>query len=280
MKGEDNIKMKDEKKTKKQLLKELVELRQRIAELEVAETERKRAEEELHKKKAELEEINKELKEYTYTISHDLKEPLRSLQAFSSFLLEDYGDQIDEKGKDYLERLQRASTRMGNLIEDLLKLSRIGREKIELKNVDLNELLREVKNELEARLEEKKAELRIESFPTIKCQRTLMGELFKNLISNGIKFNESEKPVVEVKCEERRDEYLFSVEDNGIGIKERYLDKVFGIFEQLIPREKYEGTGAGLTICKKIVEEYGGKIWAESEVGKGSTFYFTIPRHR
>ncbi len=280
MKGEDNIKMKDENKTKKQLLKELVELRQRIAELEVAETERKRAEEELHKKKAELEEINKELENYTYTISHDLKEPLRSLQAFSSFLVEDYGDQLDEEGKDYLERLHKASARMGDLIEDLLKLSRIGREKIEFKRVDLNELLREVKNELAARLEEKKAELRIESFPTIKCQRTLMGELFKNLISNGVKFNESERPVVEVKCEERRDEYLFSVKDNGIGIEERYLKKIFGIFERLNPLEKYKGTGAGLTICKKIVEEYGGKIWAESEVGKGSNFYFTIPRHR
>ena len=216
--------------------------------------------------------------DFTYVVSHDLKEPLRSVRTFSEFLVEDYGDRLDEEGKDYLERLQKAAIRMGNLIDDLLKLSRIGRIKMEFTEVDLNELLQNIREDLIAAIEEKNVDLQIGSLPVIRCQRTLMSELFKNLISNGIKFSEAEKPIVEVGCEEGKDEYLFSVKDNGIGIEEMYLERIFNIFQRLNPREKYEGTGAGLTICKKIVEEHGGKIWVESKVGEGSTFFFTIPK--
>lgn len=242
-------------------------------------TERKKAEEKRERLIEELQAKNAEMDNFTYAVSHDLKEPLISLSNFSELLLEDYADKLDETGKDYLKRLQRAAIRMGDLIDDLLKLSRIGSKKIEVKNVDLNELLQKVREELATALEEKNVDLRIGSLPVIRCQRTLMGEVFKNLIDNGIKFNEEEKPIVEVECENRKNEYLFSIKDNGIGIEERYLDRIFGIFERLNPREKYEGTGAGLTISEKIVKEHGGKIWAESEVGKGSTFYFTIPKN-
>ena len=242
-------------------------------------TNRKKMEVILHRKNIELEEINKELEDYTYVISHDLKEPLRSLQVFSSFLSEAQDSKISERGKDCLERIQKASARMSHLIDDLLKLSRIGREEVELKDVDLNELLSEVKDELTGIIEEEKTELNIDSLPKVKCNGVLIGELFKNLISNSIKFNEK-KPVVEITCNERDNEYVFSVKDNGIGIEDKYLNEIFGIFKQLNPREKYGGTGAGLTICKKIVEEHGGKIWIESMgPGKGCTFYFTIPKY-
>ncbi len=239
-----------------------------------------RSEEDLRRSKAEIEEINKELEDYTYVISHDLKEPLRSLRAFTDFFLEDYGGQIDEKGKEYVESIQKASIRMTNLVDDLLKLSRIGRKKMELQEVDLNELLAEVKDELAATIKDKNAEVRNDLLPVVKCQRILIGELFRNLIANGIKFNVEKKPIVEVNYYECNGEYVFSVKDNGIGIEEKYLNEIFDVFKRLHQRESYEGTGAGLTICKKIVERHGGKIWAESEIGKGSTFHFIIPKHR
>lgn len=239
-------------------------------------TERKKMEEELRKKKTEVEAINKELEDYTYAVSHELQAPLRSIKAFSDFLLEDYDEKLDERSKDYLNRLKNASTRMGNLIDDLLALSRVG-GKMELEKVDLNELLQEVKDELI--VQEKNAELKIESLPTINCNKLLMKQLFENLIDNGIKFNEK-KPEIEIRCDERKekDQYVFSVKDNGIGIENKYLEKIFDVFERLHPLDKYGGTGAGLAICKKIVDRHGGKIWAESKLGEGSTFYFTIPK--
>jgi len=243
-------------------------------------TERKKMEKELLQKNIELMEINKELEDYTYVISHDLKEPLRSLRIFSSYLLEEPRSNISEQGKDCLERIQKAAVRMGNLVDDLLKLSRIGRQEIEFKETDITELLQEVTKELTGIISEKKGEVKFGSFPVITCNSVLIGELFKNLISNGIKFNDGEKPIVEITCDEWENEYLFCVKDNGIGIDPKYLDTIFVIFKQLNPREKYGGTGAGLTICKKIVEKHGGKIWAESSgEGKGSTFYFTLPKN-
>ncbi|MFH1102038.1 MAG: PAS domain S-box protein [Methanobacteriota archaeon] len=245
-------------------------------------TERKKMEEELRRKNIQLEEINKALEDYTYVISHDLKEPLRSLRIFSSFLLEEPGSNLSEREKDCLERIQKAAVRMGNLVDDLLKLSRIGRQDIEFKETDITELLREGMKELTGIISEKKGEVKFGSFPVIISNSVLIGELFKNLISNGIKFNDGEKPIVEITCDERENEYLFCVKDNGIGIDSKYLDTIFVIFKQLNPREKYGGTGAGLTICKKIVEKHGGgRIWAESSgEGKGSVFYFIIPKKR
>lgn len=241
-------------------------------------TERKKMEEELRRKNIQLEEINKELEDYTYVVSHDLKEPVRSLQAFSDFLLEELDNQLSEKARDYLERIQKASARMTNLINDLLKLSKIGQAEIELEKIDLNVLFNEVKNDLVGIIIEKQAEIKIMPLPVIKCNGTLVSELFKNLISNSIKFSE-EKPLVEIRCDEQDKEYLFCIKDNGIGIEEAYLDKIFEVFKQINPREKYDGTGLGLTICKKIVKKHGGNIWVESTgLGKGSTFYFTIPK--
>ena len=242
-------------------------------------TDRKKMEEDLRRKNVELERINRELEDYSYVISHDLKEPLRSLRVFSNFLLDDHDSKIGEQGKDCLERIQKASTRMSNLIDDLLKLSRIGREEVEFIETDLNELLLEVKDELTGIIEGRKADVTTDSLPVIRCNRILMGELFKNLISNGIKFGEEKNPVVAVTCDEHDNKYVFRVKDNGIGIDDKYLDEIFGIFKQLNPREKYGGTGAGLTICKKIVEEHDGKIWAESAgLGNGCTFCFSIPK--
>ncbi len=243
-------------------------------------TEKKRLEQSLQEKTKRLEEKNQQLEQFTHVVSHDLKEPLRTISAFSQYLLEDYYDKLDEDGKDYLTRINRASLRMQNLIDDLLRLSRIGTRHETLEKVYLSEVFEQIKEDMKARLEN--VELRLpKTMPIIIANRTHMVELFGNLISNAIKYNDKPEKRVEIGWSQQGEFYKFYVRDNGIGIEEQYLDKIFELFERLNPRgDDYESTGAGLTICKRIVEEYGGRIWVESKVGEGSTFYFTLPNPR
>lgn len=241
-------------------------------------TERKRAEKELEKYTKELERVNQDLEDFTSTVSHDLKAPLRSIQAFNTLLMEDYADTLDETGRGYLNKVKGAVERMSVQIEDLLTLSRVGRKFIEIETVDMNELLEEIKTDISARIEERGGEVVVGKLPPISTQRIWLKELFTNLIDNGLKFNRADKPKVEVSCEEREQDYLFKVEDNGIGIEEKYLDKIFMLFERLHSLSEYEGTGAGLAICKKIVEGLGGALRVESKPGEGSTFCFTMDK--
>lgn len=238
-----------------------------------------RLERDLREKKEALEASNQELEDYTYVISHELKEPLRSLRIFAHFLLEDYADRLDEQGRDYLQRIHRAAVRMGTLVDDLLRLSRIGREDIAFEAVDFNDLVADVREELAALIAEANAEVEVHHLPVVSCQRRLMSEVFKNLIANGIRFNDAQRPTVEVSAIERDGVHQVNVKDNGIGIEEQQLESIFGIFTQLHPKEEYGGTGAGLAICKKIIEAHDGSIWAESTPGEGTTFHFTIPEH-
>jgi PAS domain S-box-containing protein len=242
-------------------------------------TQRKRAEEVFKGHAEELARSNRELEDFTYVVSHDLKEPLRGIDAFSTFLVEDYGDKLDEQGRKYVSVLRDSARRMSALIEDLLMLSRIGRTRPEYVTVSVEPLLEDIRQDLSFTLEQKKVDLRIQSdLPTITYQPTHLKQVFQNLISNAVKFNDKPHRVVEIACREDDGVYTFSVRDNGIGIDERYHEKIFQIFQRLGRREDYEGTGAGLTICKKIVEAHGGKIWLESKVGEGSIFSFTIPK--
>jgi len=248
------------------------------------------AEEELKKHMKELERANRDLEDFTSTVSHDLKMPLRAIQAFNQLLIEDYAGTLDETGRDYLNKVKEAVERMAALIEDLLKLSRVGRKFTEVEKIDLNEVVEEIKSDLSARIEERGGEVVvIGKLPTISTQRIWMKELFMNLIDNGLKFNKSKKPRVEVSCEEitavikfireiSKGDWLFKVKDNGIGIDEKDQGRIFNLFERLHSQSEYEGTGAGLAICKKIVNELGGTIHVESKPGEGSTFFFVIPR--
>jgi light-regulated signal transduction histidine kinase (bacteriophytochrome) len=238
-----------------------------------------RLERDAREQREELEAVRRELEDYTYVVSHELKEPLRSLRIFSGFLLEDYGDRLDEQGRDYVQRLHRASVRLSSLVDDLLLLSRIGQTGGAVERVDMNELVAEARDELAALVEESEATVRAQPLPVVACQRRLMGEVFKNVIANGIRFNEEEHPVVEVSCAERNGAFCFSARDNGIGIEPDRLEDVFDLFTQLHPRERYGGNGAGLAICKKIVEAHGGRIWVESLPGEGTVVWFTIPKH-
>jgi len=242
-------------------------------------TQRIHLEEQLEAKAAELAHSNKELESFTYVVSHDLKEPLRSISAFSTFLLEDYKEKLDDQGVEYLAILVRSAERMRQLIEDLLELSRIGRVREMASWVDLNSLLPEVAEDLSTAIEERKVHLRIEpELPQVYGEMVRIRQLFANLISNAIKFNSNPQPEVEVGFRPGTRTNTFYVKDNGPGIDPRYHEKIFQIFQRLGLRDEVEGTGAGLTICRKIVEDLGGQLWVESREGQGANFLFTMPR--
>ncbi|MHC3129265.1 MAG: PAS domain S-box protein [Candidatus Bathyarchaeota archaeon] len=241
-------------------------------------TERKKVQKAINKAMRLLKQSNEELESYTYVVSHDLKVPLRTIQSFGAFILEDYGDKLDETGQDYLNRMVNASSRMDSMIEDLLVLSRVGRKFTKFEKMDLNKLLEETLADIEMTIKERNAEIVVDKLPAITVQRMWMKQLFMNLIDNGLKFNESKTPKIEVLYQERKTDHLFKVRDNGIGIEKKYLKRIFNLFERASAQRKYKGTGAGLAICKKIVEQLEGKIWVESTPGEGSTFMFSIPK--
>lgn len=235
-------------------------------------TDRKKTEQKLREKIREMD-------DFIHVVSHDLKEPLRGIEAFAGFLAEDYAHLLDEEGRRYVHFLQSSAVRMKDLIHDLLTLASISRKAPTWQQVDLNEILLRVEQDLEYTIRQKQARVeRPTPLPTVLCDPTQIGEVFKNLLSNAVKFNTSSAPEVKIDLKEEGRSYLFSVKDNGIGIDPRYQEQIFGLFERLHPQEEFEGTGAGLAICKKIIESYGGKIWVESELGEGSTFFFTLPK--
>jgi PAS domain S-box-containing protein len=242
-------------------------------------TERKQAEEALAHKTEELTRMNAELEDFTHSVSHDLKEPLRGIEAFAGFIADDYGDKLDEQGQRYVNVLRESAVRMKDLIDDLLQLSRIGRTRIEYAPVPLRSLVEDVTLELSFALQQKHAELRLDpELPTVTCDPVRMREVFKNLISNAIKYNDKPSPQIKISCRSENGGFTFCVRDNGIGIDPQYHEKVFKIFQRLHHREEYEGTGVGLAICKKVIEAHGGRIWVESAAGEGTAFLFTIPR--
>jgi len=230
-------------------------------------------------KSREIEARNKDLDDFTYVVSHDLKEPLISIEGYSKILLKEYEGQVGPEGKEYLGSLINSSTRLKNLIDDLLTLSRLGRVSEAVGPVSLSEIVRDVLQDIRFTLREHHATVEVQGdLPTVVYNPTQLGIVVRNLVSNGIKFNARPDPRVDISCETLVTEYLISVRDNGIGIEERYFDKIFMIFQRLHRTEEYRGTGAGLTIVKKIVENHGGRIEVRSVHGEGSTFSFTIPR--
>lgn len=232
---------------------------------------------ELSEANAELRQSNRDLDDFAYIASHDLKEPLRGIHNYSMFLLEDYGDKLDADGKAKLETLMRLTRRMEVLIDSLLQFSRLGRVDLAIDDVDLNEILAEVLDNLDINLKEEKVEVAVpRPLPTVRCDRVRVGEIFHNLIVNGVKYNDKPRKRIEVGYLDD-DPPVFYVRDNGIGIPEKHHDAIFRIFKRLHARDKFGGgTGAGLTIVKKIVERHNGRIWVESEPGEGTTFHFTL----
>lgn len=227
-----------------------------------------------------LEQKNQELEDFVYTVSHDLKAPVISFQGFSSLLVRRYAEALDATGRHYLCRIQENADHMERLIGDLLELSRIGRTTEAYEEVDVKEVVHRVLESVRFQLEERDADVQIpEEFPVIRCDRLRLEQVFMNLISNAVKYAHSERPLrIEVGWDEKDGYYRLYVRDNGIGIDPAYHERIFGIFQRLHDVEGVEGTGAGLTIARRIVEYHGGRIWVESERDKGATFYFTLPR--
>jgi len=228
---------------------------------------------------AELESRTAEMETFTYSVSHDLKEPLRGLEAFSRFLVEDYADVLDDQGRDYLNRIAKASARLKDMIEELLTLARLGRRPPQLERVNIRRVVEDFLAANEMRLKESNAEALIEgALPDVLADLTRVEQVFGNLIGNGLKFNKSARPSVQVGLADVTGGWVtFFVRDNGIGIAPEYQERIFGIFQRLHIREEYEGTGAGLAIAKRAAEALGGRVWLESEPGAGSTFYVCLP---
>ncbi|PHJ66939.1 cyanobacterial phytochrome A [Nostoc linckia z18] len=228
----------------------------------------------------ELKRSNNELDAFAYIASHDLKEPLRGIHNYSNFLIEDYGEILNEEGREKLKTLIRLTQRMEDLIDSLLHFSRLGRVDLSMQHTDINGVVQRNLDLLSARIEEMKVEIRIpRPLPTVYCDRVQVGEVFNNLIANAIKYNDKPEKWIEIGYIEAAapTPAIFYVRDNGIGIREKHFEAIFRIFKRLHGPSKYGGgTGAGLTITKKIVERHGGKIWVESTYGEGSTFYFTL----
>lgn len=244
--------------------------------------ERQRAERELEDRNIELHRSNQDLDDFAYIASHDLKEPLRGIHNFSVFLLEDYGDKLDEEGKSKLETLTRLSRRMEVLIDSLLHFSRLGRVDLAIEDVDLNDIVAEVIDSIAFNLKENRVEVVIpRRLPVVRCDHVRIRELYHNLIINGVKYNDKPEKRIEIGWEEEGagQPPSFYVRDNGIGIQEKHYESIFRIFKRLHGRDKFGGgTGAGLTIVKKIVERHSGRIWVDSKVGEGTTIHFTLEK--
>ncbi len=249
-------------------------------------TERKKANERmkelnraLEQQTKELAASNAELEQFAFVASHDLQEPLRMITSFLAQLERKYGDELDDKAQKYIHFATDGAKRMRQIILDLLDYSRVGKVDIEREEVDLNEILDVVKRLHNKLIEEKKAVVTWDKMPVISAAGGPMQQLFQNLVHNALSYQKKgNKPAVKIWSEESEDHWKFYVRDNGIGIDPEYTDQIFNIFQRLHGRDEYSGTGVGLAICKKIVEDHGGEIGVESEPGEGSTFYFTIKK--
>lgn len=223
----------------------------------------------------ELQRSNAELEQFAYVASHDLQEPLRTVTSYVQLLERRYKDKLDDDANDFIAFAVDGSNRMRVLIQSLLEYSRVN-SKRPFEELDLNVFMKTILINLNESIKENNVKINVNPLPKIFGDPILMNQLFQNLLSNAIKFKGEVPPEIAISCEKKEDKFLFSIKDNGIGIEKEYHDKIFVIFQRLQDKGKYSGTGIGLAICKKIVERHGGKIWVESELGKGTTFYFTI----
>jgi signal transduction histidine kinase len=231
----------------------------------------------LNRQADELKRSNADLEQFAYVASHDLQEPLRMVSGFTGLLKRRYGGKLDADADEYIEFAVSGANRMQSLINDLLSYSRVGREEVAAKAVDTQAALDQALANLQTAIEERSAMVSCGHLPTVWANHGMLVRLFQNLISNALKFCKAERPIVRIQAEARGGDWVFSVADNGIGIDPQYKDRIFLIFQRLHKQSEYPGTGIGLAVCKRIVERNGGRIWLESEPGKGTTFFFTLP---
>jgi light-regulated signal transduction histidine kinase (bacteriophytochrome) len=231
----------------------------------------------LKKQSKELKRSNEELEQFAYMVSHDLHEPLRMVSSYTQLLARRYKDKIDNDANDFISHAVEGTNRMQWLINDLLNYSRIQTNESAFEEASCCEILGQVKTNLQIAIEKSSALITNDFLPTINANPVQMMQLFQNLLDNAIKFAGELSPRIHVSADKKDDEWVFSVNDKGIGIDPQFNEHIFLIFKRLHDREKYPGTGIGLAVCKRIVERHGGRIWVESGTGNGTTFYFTMP---
>jgi len=225
----------------------------------------------------ELETANKELEAFTYSVSHDLMAPLRIIDGFSQVLLDDYKHKLDQEGVQTLEIIKRNATRMGELVNDLLNLARLGRTNLVKRSVNMNELVTSVIDELRFSTNKLDAKIKLYDLKPADCDPTLIKQVWSNLLSNAIKYSKKiERPQIEIGCMAKNGRTVYFVKDNGVGFDMQFAGKLFGVFQRLHKPNEFPGTGVGLAIVHRIITRHGGKVWAEAKVNEGATFYFII----
>jgi PAS domain S-box-containing protein len=243
-------------------------------------TESKQIKKKLKRTLADLKRSNTDLQQFASVASHDLQEPLRMVASYTQLLEKRYKDKLDTDAKEFIQFAVDGALRMQRLINDLLSYSLVGARQKTVKPTDCHFVLGQVIANLSGTIELNNVVITNDDLPTVMADASQMRELFENLVGNAIKFCSEHAPHVHISAKQDGNKWLFSVQDNGLGIDPQYKDKIFVIFQRLHSKEEYPGTGIGLAMCKRIVERHGGKIWVDSNVGKGSTFYFTIPIKR
>jgi PAS domain S-box-containing protein len=237
-------------------------------------------EQRVQQRTSELIEANRELESFTYTVAHDLRAPLRHMEAFSKILLEDFATSVPEEARVYLEAVRTGSRNMSHLVDDLLNLARIGRQALKRHMTPLDSISWQVVTELKAEAAEagRTVEWRVEPLPEVECDPGLMTLVFRNLLSNALKYSRPRSPaIIEVGCTRVGDQQAVFIRDNGVGFSMKYVGKLFGVFQRLHRAEEFEGTGVGLATVERVIRKHGGRVWAEAILDKGATFYFTIP---
>jgi PAS domain S-box-containing protein len=254
-------------------------------------SERRRAEQEIQRLNFELEErvidrtaqleaANQELEAFSYSVSHDLRAPLRGIDGYARILFEDYEPRLDAEGKRVLSVIQAETRRMGRLIDELLNFSRLGRQQLKSSVVDLSSMARDIFQELTRHVERKPC-FELKPLPPARGDDALIRQVFVNLLSNAVKFTRHrEAPMIEVGSRSDSDQNLYYVKDNGVGFDAKYANKLFGVFQRLHREDEFEGTGVGLALVQRIIHRHGGRTWAEGKLNEGATFYFTLPKEK
>lgn len=252
----------------------LVQIQESDAALQTSQEE---LEQRVAQRTAELDATNKELEAFTYSVAHDLRAPLRHIQGFSNLLMESCGPQLEPEAKKHLQRIDEGTQQMGRLIDDLLSLARIGRQEPHLQATGLNSLVQEVLRDLKTETEGRDIQWQVGDLPFVDCDPGLMKQVFYNLLSNAAKYTRPRKPaVIDIGQVSVEGQLVNFVRDNGVGFNMKYAPKLFGVFQRLHRKEDFEGTGVGLATVQRIIHKHGGRIWAEAEIDKGATFFFSL----